>query len=118
MQSQYKLDHFGLFQETLSQKIKQKQNASLILALTLAQMHETWTLLDTNASLVKQQQKSAQDLFRVTQILKQDSHYKNTWIQMIDAHGVSRYRSWTDKKGDSLINARPDIRSIDDDGIF
>ncbi len=44
--------------------------------------------------------------------LKMDTSYKNVWIQLIDADGISLIRSWTDKSGDSLLNARLDIQQI------
>lgn len=34
------------------------------------------------------------------------------WLQIIDRQGVSRYRSWTPKVGDSLIGVRYDVKQM------
>ncbi len=44
--------------------------------------------------------------------LNQYTSFKNVWIQIIDAQGISRNRSWSNKFGDSLINTRSDVREI------
>lgn len=40
------------------------------------------------------------------------TYFKETWIQLIDVHGVSLWRSWTDKKNDSLLEVRPELVEI------
>lgn len=40
------------------------------------------------------------------------TNYSQLWIQVLDTEGVSRYRSWTPKTGDSLVEARRDVRDI------
>lgn len=38
--------------------------------------------------------------------------YKNIWIQVLDKNLVSQYRSWSDKKGDSLKEIRTDLVEV------
>lgn len=42
--------------------------------------------------------------------LSQSISYPNLWVQVLDAQGYSRYRSWTDKKDDYVLNVRRDLR--------
>lgn len=44
--------------------------------------------------------------------LNKDTSLKNVWIQIIDAKGFSRYRSWTSKVGDSVVNIRLDVAKM------
>ena len=44
--------------------------------------------------------------------LNKDTSLKNVWIQIIDAKGFSRYRSWTSKTGDYLGNIRLDVAKM------
>lgn len=37
---------------------------------------------------------------------------KNVWIQVIDKKGYSLYRSWTDKRGDAIIQKRQDLQVL------
>ena len=65
----------------------------------------------------------------ITEALKKDDHnlinleefarlineftdYKNIWFQIIDKEGESFYRSWTRKRGDSLVDVRIDVRKM------
>ncbi|XPV68214.1 MAG: ATP-binding protein [Halarcobacter sp.] len=58
---------------------------------------------------------------------KNNSNFKNIWIHLVDANGISQYRSWTKKRGDSLLKVRkelipllkkPKITSVISVGIF
>ena len=44
--------------------------------------------------------------------LRENSSLRNVWFQVISADGVSLYRSWTDKKGDSLVDVRQDVAKM------
>lgn len=41
--------------------------------------------------------------------LAKNSTLEHIWLQVVDRSGVSRYRSWTDKKGDTLKGVRLDV---------
>ncbi len=43
---------------------------------------------------------------------KENTQYKNIWIQIIDKDSISLYRSWTDKSGDSLKKIRTDLKEV------
>jgi diguanylate cyclase (GGDEF)-like protein len=42
-------------------------------------------------------------------LINEKTPLKSIWFQVIDKNGVSRYRSWTDVRGDSLVNVRKDV---------
>lgn len=44
--------------------------------------------------------------------LRKTSSMKNLWFQVVTADGISFYRSWTNKRGDNLIDVREDIAKI------
>jgi diguanylate cyclase (GGDEF)-like protein len=48
-------------------------------------------------------------LTSINKFIKKSSHYKNLWFQVIDKNGISIYRSWSKKSGDSLMKARLDV---------
>ncbi len=52
------------------------------------------------------------DLYVYSGILKEHSDFKNIWFQIINKDGVSVSRSWSNKKGDNLLNYRADLKSI------
>lgn len=47
-----------------------------------------------------------------SQRFKDQTAYKEIWIQLISADGISLARSWTDRKNDNLSNIRQDIASV------
>lgn len=51
-------------------------------------------------------------LVEYSQRLKNQTPYKEMWIQLIDAKGISLARSWTDRKNDDLSFIRQDIASL------
>ena len=44
--------------------------------------------------------------------LRKHTKYKNVWFQIIDNKGNSFYRSWTENRGDNLLDKRADIKSF------
>lgn len=44
--------------------------------------------------------------------LSTTSEYKNVWVQVINAQGISIARSWTNRAGDNLANIRKDVREM------
>lgn len=63
----------------------------------------------TNNSIFELPYKSVID-----NINKQED-FANLWFQIISKEGYSLYRSWTDKKGDLIINFREDLKKIIND---
>ena len=44
--------------------------------------------------------------------LRKHTKYKNVWFQIIDKEGRSFYRSWTENRGDDLLQKRADIKNF------
>ena len=51
----------------------------------------------------------APDLKELSHTLGETTEFKNLWFHIVDKNGVSRYRTWTDKRGDSLLEKRLDV---------
>ena len=53
--------------------------------------------------------------FSFSPLLKQlntHTNFKDVWVQVIDTRGVSLWRSWSDKRNDSLLKVRPELVDI------
>lgn len=82
--------------------IKEKLEAVLLLDISLAQ--------NQNIKNVLLNKKPGDlNLEEYALLLRENTPLKNIWFQIIDKHGVSLYRSWTQKRGDSLLSVRLDI---------
>jgi diguanylate cyclase (GGDEF)-like protein len=91
-------------QQNLEWKIQEKQKALIKIVLTLAQYQQIQDILESgNYGDIH--------LETITQKLKEKTNYSEVWFQIIDKNANSFYRSWTDKRGDSLLDARIDIAS-------
>ncbi|WP_052501491.1 sensor domain-containing diguanylate cyclase [Thiomicrospira microaerophila] len=101
------LQHYQ--QETSNQLnllIQQQKNASVALALMLAENPNIKTLLQSSCC-----EQNAQ-LSKIAQRIERESSLTSVWLQAINRQGVSLERSWVDKRGDSLLSIRPDLRAI------
>lgn len=85
--------------------IDNKKKLTIFIALALAQNRTIIKSLQNNDS-------SIIDLNYISKEINNNSKYKNLWYQILDTNGNSFYRSWTDKKGDSLLKARPEIQKL------
>ena len=82
-----------------------KQKSILTLAIALAQ--------DTSLKEEIQKRKiDKQKYSTMLQTFREDTDYKNIWIQVVDKDLHSLYRSWTEDYGDSLTGVRPDLENI------
>jgi len=85
--------------------IDEKTNATLAIAISLSYGNTIQDALKNNQiELVK--------LDELSLALKKNSDFKNVWFQVIRSDGKSFYRSWIDKRGDSVLKARKDIALI------
>ncbi len=85
--------------------ISKKKESLIPLALTIAENQNLKNaLLQNNINLLK--------LNDFITILKNHSRYQNVWFQVIDKNGNSFYRSWIEKKGDNVLNARIDVAQM------
>jgi len=85
--------------------IREKSEAVLLVGLTLSEDKTVNTIL-RNKKYNKLQ------LNDLSLLLQKYTSLKNVWFQIIDAHGVSLYRSWSSKHGDNLVNARLDVAKM------
>ena len=81
-----------------------KENTTLSIALALSKDNELHKKLATH-NYSNLDYKSISEQFRIS------TKFKTIWIQIIDKEGVSVYRSWTNKKGDSLL-FRKDLKDF------
>ena len=83
--------------------INTKQNATLSIAITLAENDKI------KNALLKQE---IYDLNVLSNNLSKHTEFKNVWFQLIDKDGVSIYRSWTADKFDKIKNLRLDLQNL------
>jgi len=92
-------------QEKASLLIEEKQEAILKISLALSTSKDIQQfLLNNSPSSVK--------LSELSTLLNKHSTYKHVWFQIIDNKGISQYRSWTKKRGDSLTKVRLDVAKM------
>lgn len=92
-------------QDIVAQKIYEKQKATTAIGLVMAQEKNL-------VSAIKNRTINDTYYKDLIQDLKKDTEYKNIWINIIDNKLNSVYRSWTDKRGDSLKNVRTDLEEV------
>ena len=85
--------------------IREKSEAVLLVCLTLSQDKTVNTILRNK----KYNQLQLNDL---SLLLSKYTSLQNVWFQVIDANGVSVYRSWSSKHGDNLANIRLDVAKM------
>ena len=71
----------------------------------------------SNTSQIKQKlceecDPDATQLNRLVVTLSDTINIPGLWVQVLDASGKSRYRSWSDITGDSLLDVRKDLREF------
>lgn len=91
--------------EELAQVIIQKQKSTHALALSLAN-DEKLAISIVNNNIP---QNYYADLISK---LKNDTLYKNVWIQLLNKDGISIYRSWSNLRGDQLLKIRDDVKEV------
>ncbi len=90
---------------TLETLIEEKKETILLIALTLAHNKDIKESLDMNDT-------SLLSLNILSKTLREKTSLKNVWFQVLTKEGVSFYRSWTHKRGDSLVKARLDVAQM------
>ncbi|MFT7860004.1 MAG: diguanylate cyclase [Sulfurimonas sp.] len=95
----------GRMQSRVAQMIYEKQKATIAIGLVLAEDKE----------FIRQFKRRAIAKDYYTELVgkfKEETEYKNIWINIVDNKMNSVYRSWTDKKRDSLRKIRADIAEV------
>ena len=85
--------------------IEEKKNSTLALAISYANSNITDLAF-------KNSPKSKSLLEKFSSSLREETDFKNVWIQLIDNHGICIARSWTPKHGDNLALIRDDVKSM------
>ena len=85
--------------------IEEKKEAILLIGSSLSQSQKIKDFLTSK-------DKEKLDLHKFSLELKENSSLRNVWFQVLTTKGVSVYRSWTDKKGDSLVKSRTNVAQI------
>jgi len=100
--------YFSIAKEIKNQTkilIDEKSNATLTIGMSLA--------LDKSIiEALKSGIPSSIKLKEFSSSLRKNSDFKNVWFQIIAKDGKSFYRSWIDKKGDSVLSARVEVVKI------
>ena len=106
---EYHHDKFTAIADSMVNEVKtlivEKQNATLAIALSLTQSTEILSTLESGNY-------SDLELNEFSLKLRDETDFKNVWIQLINKKGISFARSWTAKRGDDLSKIREDVRSM------
>lgn len=85
--------------------IQEKQNATVAMGLAFTQNKNAMlSLLQDPQKQTKLQEFSAR--------IKENSDFKNIWIQLLDAEGKSIVRSWTTRNDDLVADIRPEVQKL------
>ena len=103
--NQYKTKAASL-QNNLKHMIYEKQKATLALALTLVNHDDILAQYIVKNKIPKNYYKT------LIADYKNNTLYKNIWIQILNKKGISLYRSWSEKKGDDLTLVRKDVADV------
>lgn len=89
--------------------IQERKEIALAIALSLS---ENQKLRDFLCHDCASENKPVVNFKSLIDQLNLHTQHGELWIQLIDAEGVSRYRSWTKKTGDSLRSVRFDVKQM------
>ncbi|MGB3960606.1 MAG: diguanylate cyclase [Sulfurimonas sp.] len=106
---EYKQKQFNSIATSVSNEIsaliEEKNNATLALALAFTE--------NTSSMVSLFQNKTARtSLLDLSSRIRDNSDFKNIWIQLIDKNGNSISRSWDESKDNNLTLLREDIRTM------
>ena len=100
---------YSSFSKNISDKINsliaKKKNATLSLTITLANNTDVLNILDNKVQ-------DNQRLHKLSLLLRKETDFKNVWFQVIDKDGYSKYRSWSQKKDDRIVDVRSDLKQM------
>lgn len=102
--------HYKNAHRDIENIISDHRTSSVTLALALAKNQEVQGLL---CEICDDSEKTRlPDFENLIDELRLHTEAGQLWIQVIDNKGVSRFRSWTDRVGDSLRKVRYDVRQM------
>jgi len=85
--------------------IDEKSDAVLLLSIAISQNSEI-------KEVIKRKDLNILRLKNISQSLHKNSPLKNIWFHLLDSKGVSLYKSWSDKRGESILSVRKDIAKM------
>ncbi len=94
--------------QTINSLIQRQQQSSMTLAHSLVENPIVQQVLQPSAESHRFRKK----LSSLVKNLNHEDGFKTLWVQLIDNSGNSVYRSWTRKKGDSLLGVRAEIKEM------
>ena len=106
LDSTYNLTNTNILKLT-EKFLDNKINTTLAIALSLVKDYELHKLMAT-------QEYDKFNYNDISQQIKDNTKFKNIWIQIIDKNGNSIDRTWSDKKGDNLF-FRKDLKNFVED---
>ena len=95
-------EHVLSMKAELQKLIKEKQGATESLTFVLSKD-------DNVINAIKKNDKSLIQFEEIQRGLEEKSDFKNIWIHIVNRYGVSLYKSWTKKSGESVLGIRKDI---------
>lgn len=90
----------------IMRKIEAKKRSNSVLAISLSNLAVVRRVLQKEDNLEEL------PFAQITDSLAEKLGYRNVWIQLIDAKGISLLRSWTDAKNDSILEVRKDLAEL------
>lgn len=95
------LTESNVLKNSVKEIIKNNLNATLNISLTLSQNSDIIDFLEKKSSKI--------DLSELVTKYDKNTNLKNIWLHIVDKDGFSKYRSWTNKRDDNILDARKDI---------
>ena len=95
----------SFLESELDVMIKEKQNATLSIAISLSHGHDL-------ANILSQKDDAQNFIKNITESLKETIRYQNVWIQIIDSKGVSYARNWDEEVGENNLLFRSDVSKM------
>ncbi|MCB1172752.1 MAG: hypothetical protein KDK39_04265 [Leptospiraceae bacterium] len=98
-------DHANFVQSLVQNAMQSKKAGTKNLAVDLVSKYKVReSILQNDPALV--------DLAGISRDLRRTSTYKNVWIQIIDRQGNVIARSWTDRRGDNVLDYRDELKAL------
>lgn len=104
VENRYK-EHANTMSENINTLVEQKKESNKNMVI----------LLSNSTDIAKRVEKNdfEDNNFKyLLKTLKQKGKFKNVWLHIVNKEGVSVYRSWSKKRGDTIIDVRDDLKQL------
>ena len=85
--------------------VKNKSDSTLLIALSLSANESILGAVEHNNY-------KGVNFKKLTNVLNSSFIFSNIWFHIVKSDGTSFYKSWTDKRGENILNIRKDIKKI------